>query len=102
MSEQARGPDDVHDAESPAPEAPPAEVRPRRRWVRAVGRAVLRFFSILAILLAVAIITTISMDLGPAVRGRAARAGGNYLKREMGIGRLSVRLLTGTFIVEDL
>ena len=103
MSDQAHGPDDPDaDAESPSPEAPPAEVRSGRRWFRAVGRAVLRFFSILAILLAVAIITTMSVDLGPALRARAAKAGGNYLKREMGIGRLSVRLLTGTFIVEDL
>ena len=43
-----------------------------------------------------------SVDLGPALRARAAKAGGSYLKREMTIGGLSVRLLTGTFIVENL
>ena len=81
----------------------PRRERARARgWVRRIGRAVLRFLSILAILLAVAIITTVSIDLGPALRARAAKAGGNYLKREMTIGGLSVRLLTGTFVVDDL
>jgi hypothetical protein len=64
-------------------------------------RLLVRFFSILAIALAVAIVTTLTVDLGPALRDTAARAGGNYLQREMKIGRLSIRLLTGTFIVED-
>ena len=103
MTDHPSGPDDpIAGAEPPAAEPPAASVRPRRGWGRRVGRAVLRFLSILAILLAVAIITTVSVDLGPALRARAAKAGGNYLKREMTIGGLSVRLLTGTFIVDDL
>ena len=87
----------------PGPEAdaetPPAR-RPgvARRLVRLVGR----ILGVLVILLAAAIVTSVSVDLGPALRERAARAGGNYLKREMSIGRLSIRLFTGTFIVEDL
>jgi hypothetical protein len=88
-------------SEPPGSAATPAEVRPRRRF-GVIGRGVRHFFSILAILLAVAIVTTISVDLGPSLRARAAKAGGDYLKREMTIGRLSVRLLTGTFIVENL
>ncbi|HTE64942.1 MAG TPA: hypothetical protein VK736_01620, partial [Candidatus Binatia bacterium] len=55
-----------------------------------------------AILLAVAFVTTLTVDLGPGVRGMAERAGANYLKRDFTIGRLSIRLLTGRFIVEDL
>ena len=55
-----------------------------------------------AILLAVAFVTTLTVDLGPGVRGMAERAGGNYLKRDFTIGRLSIRLLTGRFVVEDL
>ena len=55
-----------------------------------------------AILLAVALVTTITVDLGPAVRGLAERAGSSYLKRDLTIGRLSIRLLNGAFVVENL
>ena len=55
-----------------------------------------------AILLAVAFVTTLTVDLGPGVRGMAERAGANFLKRDFTIGRLSIRLLTGRFVVEDL
>ena len=103
MTDHSSRPHDPADgSEPPPPEPPPAPVRARPGWGRRLGRAVLRFLSILAILLAVAIITTVSVDLGPALRARAAKAGGNYLKREMTIGGLSVRLLTGTFVVDDL
>ena len=103
MTDHPSRPDDPADgSEPPVPEPTPTPVRPRAGWGRRIGRAVLRFLSILAILLAVAIVTTVSVDLGPALRARAAKAGGNYLKREMTIGGLSVRLLTGTFVVDDL
>ena len=103
MTDHLNGPGDPIDgSEPPAAEPPAASVRPRRGWGRRVGRGILRFLSILAILLAVAIITTVSIDLGPALRARAAKAGGSYLKREMTIGGLSVRLLTGVFIVDNL
>ena len=36
------------------------------------------------------------------IRRRAETAGSNYLKRPMHIGKLSVRLSTGSFIVENL
>ena len=39
-----------------------------------LGRVVVRFLAILAILLAVAIVTTMSIDLGPALRARAPLA----------------------------
>jgi hypothetical protein len=55
-----------------------------------------------AILLAVAIVTTLTVDLGPAVRGAAERGGSTYLNRQLTIGRLSIRLLTGNFVVENL
>jgi hypothetical protein len=101
MTEQAGRAGDPLDGAEPASTGP-VPSRPRRRWPRLVRRAIGRFLSILAILVAVAMITTVSVDLGPALRGRAAKAGGDYLKREMRIGALSVRLLTGTFVVEDL
>jgi hypothetical protein len=100
MTDHSQRRDDPTDGVEPPVSATPA--RPRRSWAHLAGRAAVRFFSILAILLAVAIITTVSVDLGPALRARAAKAGGDYLKREMAIGGLSVRLLTGNFIVDDL
>lgn len=45
---------------------------------------------------------TLTVDLGPALRARAERAASNYLERPMHIGKLSVKLLSGTFIVEDV
>ncbi len=65
-------------------------------------RVLVRVAGVLVILLAAAIVTVFSIDLGPALRARAAKAGADYLKRDLSIGRLSIRLLTGTFIVEDL
>jgi hypothetical protein len=90
------------DPERPAP--PPRAVRARRgrRWLRGLVRGVLLFLTLVVAVLAAAIIATLSVDLGPAVKARAERAAGNYLERDFSIGRLSIRLATGTFIVEDL
>jgi hypothetical protein len=56
---------------------------------------------IAAAVLAVAIVTTITVDLGPALRGLAEREGSRRIKRPMHIGRLSVRLLNGRFVLSD-
>jgi hypothetical protein len=90
------------DPESPEPSAPAPPPRRRRRWLRALVRLAAVFLSLVAIILAVAIIGTLAVDLGPAVKGRAERAAADYLDREFSMGRLSIRLATGTFIVEDL
>jgi hypothetical protein len=50
----------------------------------------------------VAFVTTVTIDLGPSLRQLAEKGGAAYLKRDFTIGRLSIRLLTGTFVVEDL
>ena len=76
-----------------------AEARPRRR--HPVLRALGVFGTIFVVIIAVSIVTTVTVNLGPGLRVLAATAGGNYLKREMRIGGLSIRLLTGTFIVDD-
>ena len=57
---------------------------------------------ITAAILAVAIVSTLTVDLGPAVRGWAERAGTKQLKRPIHIGGLHVRLVTGAVLVDDL
>src|SRR3954464_8338463 len=57
---------------------------------------------VLVAVLAVAFLTTVTVDLGPALKSQAEKQGSNYLKRPMTIGRLSIHLWTGKFIVEDL
>jgi hypothetical protein len=55
-----------------------------------------------AVILAVAFVTTITVDLGPSLRMQAEKQGSNLLKRTIHIGRLGVHLLRGEFVVEDL
>jgi hypothetical protein len=55
-----------------------------------------------AVALAVAFVTTLSVDLGPALRARAETAASQFMGRPMHIGRLSVHLWLGRFVVEDL
>jgi hypothetical protein len=57
---------------------------------------------VLSVLLATVIITTLTVDLGPALRGRAEQEGSRYLGRQLKIGRLSVLVWNGRFRVEDL
>jgi hypothetical protein len=66
-----------------------------RRYVR-------RTLAVLAIVVAVTLVSLFSIDLGPSLRGLAERRAAAYLKRDFTIGRLSARLLTGRFAVDDL
>jgi translocation-and-assembly-module (TAM) inner membrane subunit TamB-like protein len=84
--------------EQPQADAVPAAAASRKRRRHQVVRAL----GILVAIVAGLIVATLTVDLGPSLRRRAETAGSNYLKRPMHIGRLSVRLSTGTFIVENL
>ena len=55
-----------------------------------------------AVMLAVACVTTVSVDLGPTLKARAEAAASEYMGRPMHIGRLSVHLWLGRFVVEGL
>ena len=55
-----------------------------------------------AVIVAVTIVTTVSVDLGPSLRRRAEAAASSYMGRPMQIGRLSVHLWRGRFVLEDL
>src|ERR1700737_1064761 len=56
---------------------------------------------IVAAALAVAIVTTLTVDLGPPRRGLAEREGSRRIERPMHIGSLSVRLFNGRFVLQD-
>ena len=65
---------------------------------RAIKIALLVF----AVIIATVAVTTVTVDLGPAVRRRAEAEGSKYIERPMHIGRLSIHLWSGNYVVEDL
>ena len=85
--------------EEPAKDAPREEKRSRRRRV---PRVVVRLGGVLLAVVVALILTGLTVDLGPALRERAEREGSNYLKRPLHIGRISARLVPGTFVFDDL
>lgn len=89
--------------EGPVPgPSPPA----RPRWPRRLGRGLHRVTRGMvlgvAVVLAVTIVGVLSIDFGPSLRALAEREGGRQIDRPLHIGRLSVNLLRGRFVVEDL
>jgi hypothetical protein len=58
--------------------------------------------AMLIALLAAAVVASVTLDLGPAVRARAERAGSEYLERGLHIGSLKIHLITGKVLVENL
>jgi hypothetical protein len=77
-----------------------------RRTSRVHRHGVVRHLSlalmIVAAILAAAIVTTLTIDLGPRVRGRAEREASKQIDRPVHIGRLGIHLLSGHVEVEDL
>jgi len=65
-------------------------------------RIVRRVVATCAVIIAVAFVTTITVDLGPALKGQAERAATSYMGRPMHIGRLGVHLWLGRFVLEDI
>jgi hypothetical protein len=65
---------------------------------RAIKIAVVLF----AIIVATVAVTTVTVDLGPVLRERAEQEGSKFIERPMHIGRLSVLLWSGKYVVEDL
>lgn len=89
------------------PEGPTEEQTPQRsrRWPRVPAR--LTRYTRRAIIIAVAVaaaalVSVITIDLGPVVRAQAERAASARIERPVHIGRLGTYLLPGRFLVEDL
>src|SRR5688572_1539265 len=90
-------------------EASPPEVGRVTRVRAAIGAAGRRayrygrrFAVTIGVIVAVLLVSLLTLDLGPALRARAATEGGKWLDRKMTIGRLGVHLGSGKFVVEDL
>jgi hypothetical protein len=67
------------------------------------GRRVVRaLLALLAIVLAVSLVTAVSIDLGPATKKYAETYGSQFLERPLHIGHIRFRLVTGNFLIEDL
>jgi autotransporter translocation and assembly factor TamB len=73
----------------------------KRPLVRTVLRYLSVSLSVAAAIVAVALVASLTVDLGPGVREYAERTASTQLERQVTIGRLSVRLLTGRFLVEN-
>ena len=72
--------------------------RLRGHWaVRFGGRTI----TIVIALLVAAIVASLTIDLGPSLRELSERQASKYLKRTVRIGRLSVHVIRGRFLVED-
>ena len=69
---------------------------------RTVYRYARRFAVTIGVIVAVALVSTVTVDLGPLLKARAERAGSNWLERELTIGRLGVHIARGKFVIEDL
>lgn len=100
-------------APADAPQAPAAadtqvdepEPHPRSRWSRlaaSLPRYTLRAMLVGCALVAAALVSVVTIDLGPAVRDQAERAASAQIERQVRIGRLGTYLVPGRFLIEDL
>ena len=89
------------------PEAAVEQAPPQSpgRWSRLAARApryTRRLILVCLALVAAALVSVVTIDLGPAVRAQAERAASAQLERPVHIGRLGTYLVPGRFLVEDL
>jgi hypothetical protein len=73
-----------------------------RLRTHAAARYAIRAVAAIAVLLAAAVVSTFTIDLGPRVRALAEREGSKRIERAVEIGRLSIHLLRGRVVLEDL
>ena len=72
------------------------------RFVRGSWRALRLLMLAASVVIAVVLVTAVTIDPGPHVRKWAEKGGEGYLKRPLHIGKISFRLYTGHFLFEDL
>ena len=87
----------------PSETARPAFWARLRGWTRGRPRRIVKWSAgALAVALAVTMVASVTVDLGPLLRARAETAASNQLDREITIGRIGMYLMPGKFLVEDL
>ena len=104
----------VEETPPPADEAPleaaPAEASPARqrgRWPKwrlspRLWRTARRVVFVLLALVAAGLVWGVTFDLGPALRVRLETAASAWLNRPVHVGRLSMYLWPGRFLIEDI
>src|SRR5262245_57674619 len=84
----------------------PSRLHRMRAAVVTIGRTLYRYgrrFAVtIGVVVAVLLVSILTIDLGPAVKGYAEKYGGNFLERKMTIGRLGIHIGSGKFVVENL
>jgi hypothetical protein len=77
-----------------------------RERLKRIGRIALRSalltLTVLVVLVATALVSLVTIDLGPSVKRLAEEQGSKLIERPIHIGRLSFRLVTGKFVIENL
>ena len=73
-----------------------------KKWIAAVYRYTRAIVVVLAITLAVVLVSVVSIDLGPSLKAQAERGGKAWLDRGMHIGRLGVLIGRGRFVLDDV
>ncbi len=73
-----------------------------KRLIAAIYRYARAIVVVLAVTLAVVLASVVSIDLGPSLKAQAERGGRAWLDRPMHIGRLSVLLGRGRFVLDDV
>ena len=66
-----------------------------REFFRKVYRDARRFAVTIGVIVGVAVVSLLTIDLGPALKARAESAGTNWLERRLTIGRLGVQIGRG-------
>jgi hypothetical protein len=99
VAEEPTRPPGAPDNTPAAPQTPPPV---RRRWVGRLWTSGKVLLALLVALTAAALVSVLTVDLGPELRARAEREGSRLLERPIHIGGLSIHLATGRFIVDDL
>jgi TamB, inner membrane protein subunit of TAM complex len=86
-----------------APDTPAISFATRvRRALSALYRYARRFAVSIGVIVAVIVVSTVTIDLGPALKAQAERRGGEWVERKMTIGRLGVHLGRGRFVLDDV
>lgn len=93
----------MHELQQPD-EPPQGSTEPAQPSVRRSPwrRASLALLALVVAIVAAAVATFFTVDLGPSLRARAEREGSKFIQRPMHIGRLSAKITPGVFVVEDL